>query len=76
MMDERDEFLLSRLADGDLTESERARAEELVRTSPEAAALVRQYRQLKPYQSSRENLMALHSAFPRLLEVCPILHYY
>lgn len=46
MLDERDEFLLSRYPDGDLSVEERARAEELLATSAEAREVLRQYRQL------------------------------
>lgn len=46
MLDERDEFLLSRYTDGDLAPDERARVESLLAASPEARELLRHYRQL------------------------------
>lgn len=46
MIDERDEYLISRYADGDLSEGERARVEALLAGSGEAVAMLRQYRQL------------------------------
>jgi hypothetical protein len=46
MLDERDEFLLSRYPDGDLTEEERAHVETLLAQSDEARQTLRQYRQL------------------------------
>lgn len=46
MLDERDEFLLSRYTDGDLTPDERARVETLLAASPEARESLRHYRQL------------------------------
>lgn len=46
MLDERDEFLLSRYPDGDLTGEERAKVESLLAESEEAREALRTYRQL------------------------------
>lgn len=46
MLEERDEFLLSRYPDNDLSQDELAHIEKLLAESPEARALLRQYRQL------------------------------
>lgn len=46
MLDERDEFLISRWVDGDLTAEERARVEKLLAESDAARAMLREYRQI------------------------------
>jgi anti-sigma factor RsiW len=46
MLDERDEFLISRLVDGDLSAGERAHVEALLAESEAARAMLREYRQL------------------------------
>jgi hypothetical protein len=62
MLDERDEFLLSRYPDNDLSADERARVDALLAQSPEARHILQQYRQLNGILSLRRETPAYDDA--------------
>lgn len=76
-MNQRDEFLISRWVDGDLTEEERAHVERLLAESEEARALLREYRQLGGLlkltrQPPDIDYDALHAAVMRRIEASSV----
>lgn len=66
MLDEQDEFLISRMTDGDLSPEERAQVERLLAESAEAREVLRQYRQLNGLMRlARETPVADYDAMRR-----------